>query len=110
MAPSKKTQAMPEIEIKLDKKRKLVFDFNALCKLEETTGKNALRGETWSDLSALDVRALLWGALLRDDPELTLDQVGEFVNFGNLEDVTAAIQKAFELAAADPKGRSEGNA
>lgn len=106
---SKRKQVMPAVEIELDKKRQLVFDFNALCKLEETTGKNALRGDTWSNLSALDVRALLWGALLRDDPDLTLDQVGQFIDFRNLEKITGAIQEAFEAAAASPEDSSEGN-
>lgn len=100
--------AMPEVELKLDKLRKLCFDFNAICRLEETTGKNALSSETWSNLSAMDVRALLWGALLRDDPELTLEKVGEFINFKNLPEITAAIEKAFANAAV-PEDADSGN-
>ena len=92
-------QAIAEIELMLDKKRKLVFDFNAICRLEEETGKNALAGDTWSNLTASDVRALLWGALLRDDPELSLSKVGELITFNNLPQITEAIQKAFEAAA-----------
>ena len=95
--------AMPEIEIQLDKKRKLIFDFNAICKLEEVTGKNALSGETWSSLSATDVRALLWGALLRDDPSLELSDVGQLITFQNLPVITEAIEKAFQ-ASAVPEG------
>ena len=107
---SKRNKAMPEIEIELDKKRKLVFDFNAMCRLEEITGKNSLQGDTWENLSALDVRALLWGALLRDDKDITLEDVGGLINFSNLSVVTEAIQKAFEAAAPDAADlATEGN-
>lgn len=105
---SKNAQAaMPEIEIELDKKRKLIFDFNAVCKLEEATGRNALSGETWNSLSAQDVRALLWGALLKDDPGLTIERVGQFINFQNLPKITEAIEKAFRNAA--PTSEDEGS-
>lgn len=107
MATKNSKGAMPEVEIELDKKRKLVFDFNAICRLEEVTGKNALDGETWSSLSAQDVRALLWGALLRDDETLTIQRVGEFINFQNLPTITEAIERAFASAAA-PEGDSPG--
>lgn len=105
-----KDNAMPEIELDLDRKRKLVFDFNAICALEDVTGKNALDGKTWNALSARDVRALLWGALLRDDPKLTIERVGELINFTNLPIITAAIEKAFSNAAiSDEDKGSKGN-
>ena len=101
--------AMPEVEVKLgDKLRKLCFDFNAICRLEEKSGKNALSSETWNNLSALDVRALLWAACLKDDPELTIESVGEFITFKNLPEITAAIEKAF-AGAAVPEGADSGN-
>ena len=101
--------AMPEVEIDLDRKRKLIFDFNAICKLEEVTGRNALSGEMWSSMKAQDVRALLWGALLKDDPDLTVDQVGSLITFKNLPVITAAIEKAFANAAMTDEDKSSGN-
>lgn len=108
MSSVNKNAALPEIIIKLDKERRLVFDFNALCRLEELTGKNALSGETWSNLTARDVRALLWSAMLRDDPELKLEEVGELVNFKNLSKVTQALEKAFVSASIPEDDKSMG--
>jgi len=89
----------PEIEIELGgKKRKLVFDFNALCKLEEMTGKNALDGETWQQPRASDIRILLWAALLRNEPELTLEDTGAMLTISSLSQVTESLRQAFESA------------
>lgn len=100
--------AQPEITIELDKKRTLIFDFNALCRLEELTGKNALNGETWSSLSAKDVRALLWSAMLREDPDLTIQEVGEMITFSNMTQIMKTLERAFVNAAVPEDSKSSG--
>jgi len=72
--------ARPELEIELDRKRKMVFDFNSLCKIEQVTGKNALFDlSIWQKPSATDLRALIWAGFSSDDPSLTIEQTGQLI-------------------------------
>ena len=67
---------VPEIDIELDRPRHIVFDMNAICLFEQVTGKNFYEVIASPPQSATDRRALLWAGLKRDDPELTIEQVG----------------------------------
>lgn len=87
-----------KVEIVLDRKRVLCFDFNAQCSLEEATGESLLDPEFQKRLMAKprqrDTRALLWAALRGDDPELTLEGAGKLITFDNVGLIAAKLQEA----------------
>lgn len=90
-------KAKPEVRIMLDRERTLVLDLNAMCAFEEATGKNMLKGME-SQFSAADLRALLWACLRHEDKSLTLEQVGGMIHGGNMEEISARLMAAWELA------------
>src|SRR5688572_28108472 len=85
------------IPITLDKPRTLLFDFNALVNFEEATGVSPLKAGI-DPQSPKQLRALIWSALLHEDPTLTLDEVGAMVHLGNMESFATQIQQALEEA------------
>lgn len=98
------------IPIELDRERRLCFDFNALAAYEEATGTSVLAEGLQDGLrTARGIRALLWAALLHEDPDLTLSDVGAMLNIGNMADLTARLQAALvsALPAPDPEGNAD---
>jgi len=106
--------AQPELELDLDKKRKLTFDFNALCTIERVVGKNALFDMSlWQRPSAAELRAILWAGLLTDDPTLTLEDTGKLLSkFPAVmkEAVTFAFRNATMAIATEKKSDAESEA
>jgi hypothetical protein len=97
------------IPITLDHERRLCFDFNAFASYEEVTGKSVLRDGLQDDLRSITgIRALLWAALLHEDPELTLRDVGAMLHLGNAQVLSERLSAALE--AAMPDAEPEGNA
>lgn len=88
----------PTVEIELDKKRRLRFDFNAFSLAEKETGKNFLSGVNWTALSAIEVRAILWAGLVWDDPTLTVEDVGAMLYGPVLTSIMEKLVEAFEAA------------
>lgn len=84
----------------------MVLDFNALCDFEGETGKNALtalEGMESGDVSASDLRALMWAGLRQRHPEMTLQLAGSI-----LSENTDAIQRASAAARPDvPPGNGK---
>jgi hypothetical protein len=76
------------------KDRHLTFDFNAICTVEEKTGLNLLQASV-STVEARNLRALLFASLLRDEPALTIDEVGSWIDMKNLADGRAAVLDAW---------------
>jgi hypothetical protein len=97
--------ALDHVQIQLDKQRKLLFDLNALCELEEQTGKDL--DQIFDAMTARNLRLFLWAGLVWDDAELTLEKTGGLVNMTNLKYVTDKVGEA--LAKAVPDGGPEGN-
>ena len=83
------------VEVELDKKRKLLIDLNAMCAFEEQTGKKFLDvadSLSKGDFPAMtDFRALFWSALIHEDPELTVDKVGEMINPSDMDKLAQSI-------------------
>jgi len=99
------------IPIELDRPRRLCFDFNAFAAYEEATGKNVLAGGLHEDLQSVrGLRALLWAALLHEDPDLTQQQVGAMLHLGNVGEMTGRLQAALAQALPDAEPEPEGNA
>jgi len=86
------------------KERELRFTLNVMETVEELTGKNALTQNIFDDLSAKNIRAILY-AYLQDDEELTIKDVGAMVDPGNLEEVIKVMMEAYN----DSVPKSDGN-
>lgn len=82
------------ITVNLDKERKLNFDLNAFCELEEMFGDIDKAFKALDKGSMKAVRALLYAGLVSDDETLTLKQVGSMINIGNIEEISKMISEA----------------
>jgi hypothetical protein len=83
---------LPDVSIVIGgKERHLCFDVNAIVVVEKETKLNLLR-EAFSEPTFTNTRALLFATLLHDDPSLTLDEVGSWLNFSNLDTAYNAIR------------------
>lgn len=78
-------------KIMLDKERKLIFDLNALCELEETYGNLDKVLERLSPTKGLpsmkDIRYIFYLGLKEDDETLTEKEVGKLITLDNVYDI-----------------------
>lgn len=86
------------IPMQLDKERHLKFDLNAFAELEELYGDINTAFEEMQKGSIKAIRAMLWCGLIHEDKTLTLEQVGEMVHLGNINEVMNAITQAISEA------------
>lgn len=93
----------PEVKITLDKERTLKLDLNAMVEFEEVTGKSIF-GLQSTEMSAKDLRALLWCMLIHEDESLSLKDVGHLINQGNMETIVQDINTAMTQAIPESKG------
>jgi hypothetical protein len=109
------TVADPTIEfadLKLaGKTYRLVYSFNAIAEAEHVAGCNLLAGlESLRDLTALQLRGLLYAAMSVADPKITIEQAGSLVRLDTIEPITEALGKAYQLSMpakrADPPAAS----
>lgn len=98
-------KAVPVVQINLDKPRNMKFNLRAMMEFEKATGKNVFKEDIWEDMSATDIVYLLWATLKHEDENLTVDDVAEMVHFGNMEEITEKLTKAFGMSLPDA-GRS----
>lgn len=83
-------------------KYSLCFDFGAICIAEEATGLNLLRALDFQNLSAGTFRALLYAALLKAQPETTLESAGALINLKTAPLLMSALGKAYTDSQAEP--------
>jgi hypothetical protein len=89
--------ARVKVPIELDRPRTLILSFNAFCKAEEVTGIPFLVEQPqFSSLST--VRALFWAGLLHEDPTLTLEQAGDFIEEVGMDTILDAVMKAYGVS------------
>ena len=75
----------------------LAFDFNGLVIAEELSGLNLMQAfRSLGDLSISQTRALLFAALRKRHPKITLTEVGDLMEFEALPAITRAIGEALE--------------
>ena len=73
----------------------LAFDFNAMALAEEISGLNLLQSmRSLGDLSVSQTRALLYAALLKKQPKMTLADAGNLLNFRTLPLITKTLGEA----------------
>ena len=82
------------IQINLDKKRNIWFNLNSLITIEKVTGLKF--SEIGEDVSLEIVRAMLFAGLQWEDKDLTLEQVGELIDFDNMTEVMEKLGEAMK--------------
>jgi|GEM_PF-5481490 len=58
---------------------KIALDFNAIAEAEAVCGANLFQALNWSRANASQWRGVLWAALLKAQPDTTLEQAGSLV-------------------------------
>ncbi|MBB5066144.1 hypothetical protein [Granulicella mallensis] len=104
-----KDPTLPDVSLILNGvERHLCYDFNAIAQAEIHTGINLLRNIT--DVSATNLRALLWAALLKENPKLTIEEVGSWITLHKVPAIHNAIITAWfgSLDEPEPKGEDAG--
>lgn len=96
------------VPVVLDKARNLRLDFNALAEAEQLTGKNFLNDDTWKNMTASDVRALMFSALRHEDDKLTLQEVGALLDPSSMGEIVLALGLAYEGALPEKKEEGSG--
>lgn len=85
------------VAIELDRTRTLKYDLNALILLEENLGVTIDKlGEVQMGLRTL--RTLIWAGLIHEDPELTQEQVGSWIDISNIHTIREKFIEAFRAA------------
>lgn len=75
----------------------LAYDFNGLAVAEDLSGINLMQAfRSLGDLSISQTRALLFAALRKRHPKITLNEVGDLMEFEALPAITRAISEALE--------------
>lgn len=85
------------VAIELDKPRTLRFTLNSLAEIEDRLGVS-LAKMSEVELGIKSIRTMLWAGLIHEDKQITEDEVGEMVDFGNLEYVQEKVATAFASA------------
>ena len=78
--------------IKLDKDRYLKFNLNSIRILEKEYGIKFDKLE--EEFSMESVQKILYVGLLKDDPSLTFEEVGELVDMSNIKAVVEALAES----------------
>lgn len=99
-------KAKPDIPLILGgKKRSIRFDLNAMCAFEGATGQNVFDGTfSGANLSATNIRAMLWACLSHDSDTLTIEQVGAWIGPQNMAEVARKLRQAFTVAMPESAG------
>ena len=85
------------VTIELDKVRKIRYTLNALAEIEEKLGAKLDQLDK-IDMGIKELRTFLWAGLIHEDAELTEREVGNLVDFDNMEYINQKITEAFQSA------------
>lgn len=97
------------VTIRLDKSRNLLFNFNAICELEEEIGRPITHLQD-SNIGFREIRALLWAGLRHEDPSLTIEDAGNLINEAeSIQYVTETVVEALALGLGTKQGEESGN-
>ena len=76
----------------------LVYDFNLIAESEEDAGCNLLEAlVNLHDLTAMQLRGLLYAAIISPTPRPSILQVGALLEVDAIGPVTSALAKAYNL-------------
>ncbi|HBY19978.1 MAG: hypothetical protein A2Y24_06885 [Clostridiales bacterium GWE2_32_10] len=86
------------IKINLDKERKLIYDLNAFCDLEEKYGTVENAMQEIQKGSMLGIRYFLFLGLKNEDEQITEREVGKLITTENMKNVIDGITKAINIS------------
>lgn len=88
-------QPLDDVSLEIGgKERQVTFDMLAILKAESVTGVNLLTASV-DDLSASNARALLYASLLKDDPDVSIDEVTSWIKPKNVAIIVTAVRAAW---------------
>lgn len=79
------------VTVQLDHERTLRYPLNAVCRFEESAGISITAAFNTPTMKV--IRQLVWAGLIHEDPDLTVEAVGDMIDFGQLKDVFQQIKK-----------------
>lgn len=83
------------ITIELDRERHLKYNLNAIITAEKVSGRSF--GDLNKGKMDFDfMRALIYAGLLHEDETLTVDAVGDLIDFDNIEYVSEKLGEALQ--------------
>ena len=82
------------VAITLDQPRALKYDLNAFALLRERHGINLFKPDPERLEDPVAVRAMLWAGLVHEDPSLTVEQVGSWVDLSNVRQISDKVADA----------------
>jgi len=85
---------------------RLAYDFNAIADAEKLADANLLHGIAGllgKGANAAQIRGLLYAALRKAHPKLTLPQVGSLIRIDTIPDIYGAIEAAYRLSLPEAK-------
>ena len=98
----------PSIPITLGgKTRHLRYTFNALCKLEQELGipMSEIIEMAAGSVSLTKFRAMIWAGLLDEDTNLTVEDVGGWMEESSLDEIAIKFGEAFEMVSPDEENQ-----
>jgi|ERR1700748_528571 len=105
----------PRVPIEIQGKTfQLFMGINAFAEFERLTGVNAFEVIDFTALNVTNLRAMLYAALLTDQPHITLEDAGNLLFCTNIVSVTAALMHSWaaarpELSKEDAEAAKEEN-
>ena len=102
-----KSKMIPVVDVKLDRPRKLKYDFKAMRLIEKETSKNMLNPKIWQEMNATDLSIFVWAGLKHEDPNLTVEHVEEMLHPGNMAETIYKVGEAWGLSMPEAKEAGE---
>lgn len=103
--------AVDPVPVMLDHERHLLFTNRALKDIQRETGINPFNGDEWDETSRTPdgLAVLLWAGLRHEDPDLTIEQVDEWIMLPRLYYYRERLLFAYNdsLPAPDPAPAGE---
>lgn len=86
----------------------LCYSFNAIAEAERVAGCNLLIAlEGLQNLSAIQLRGLLYAALTKAHPDISIERAGALIGIKSLGPITTALASAYSLSMEDPANPPE---
>lgn len=85
--------------IMLDKERELRYPLWSLIRMEEEQGIKLTDLEDEEKAGSMKtILAVLWGGLIHEDKDLSIEELGNMVEISDMQDVSGSISRAIQKA------------
>lgn len=90
---------------------RLAYSFNSIALAEREAGCNLLAGlEGLGNLSAIQLRGLLWAAMKVAAPDIPIERAAALIRLDTMQSVTEALAKAYNLSMPEKKAEDPSEA